>query len=69
MPEFLFAENAGALPEFKWEEKAAEKPRRTALYETHKAMGARLVDFAGWEMPVRYSSVLEEHLATRQAAG
>lgn len=58
-----------ALPDFVWEEKAADKPQRTALYETHKAMGARLVDFAGWEMPVRYSSVLEEHLATRQAAG
>ncbi|MBN1266570.1 MAG: glycine cleavage system aminomethyltransferase GcvT [Anaerolineales bacterium] len=62
-------ENEEALPDFIWEEKAAEKPRRTALYETHKAMGAKLVDFAGWEMPVRYSSVLEEHLATREAAG
>jgi len=60
---------AEALPDFVWEEKPADKPRRTALYETHKATGAKLVDFAGWEMPVRYSSVLEEHLATREAAG
>jgi len=58
-----------ALPDFVWQEKEAAQPRRTALYETHKAMGAKLVDFAGWEMPVRYSSVLDEHLATREAAG
>ena len=57
-----------ALPEFKWTEK--ESPlRRTALYETHKALGAKVIPFAGWEMPVWYSSVMEEHLATRHAAG
>ena len=57
-----------ALPAFKWQE--LESPlRRTPLYETHKALGARMVPFAGWEMPVWYSSVVEEHLATRQAAG
>ncbi|MCA1899344.1 MAG: glycine cleavage system aminomethyltransferase GcvT [Chloroflexi bacterium] len=57
-----------ALPDFQWEEK--ESPlRRTALYEVHKQMGAKIIPFAGWEMPVWYSSVLEEHLATRQAAG
>ena len=44
-------------------------PRRTPLYETHKALGARLVPFAGWEMPVQYSSALEEHHTTRKAAG
>ncbi len=43
--------------------------RRTPLYEIHKALGAKMVPFAGWEMPVWYSSVVEEHLATRQAAG
>jgi len=39
------------------------------LNETHKKMGAKMVPFAGWEMPVWYTSVVEEHLATRQAAG
>ena len=57
-----------ALPEFVWEEK--ELPmRQTALFETHKALGGTMVPFAGWEMPVVYTSVLEEHLATRKAAG
>ena len=41
----------------------------TALNKTHKALGAKMVPFAGWEMPVWYNSVIEEHLATRQAAG
>ncbi|MDR1789447.1 MAG: glycine cleavage system aminomethyltransferase GcvT, partial [Opitutaceae bacterium] len=41
---------------------------RTPLYEFHKAHGARLVDFAGWEMPVQYRSILEEHRAARSAA-
>jgi aminomethyltransferase len=43
--------------------------RRTALFDRHVAAGARLVDFAGWEMPVQYEGVKEEHLAVRQAAG
>jgi len=57
-----------SLPEFKWEEKESVL-RRTPLYEVHKAMGAKVIPFAGWEMPVWYSTVMEEHLATRQAAG
>ena len=43
--------------------------KRTPLYEAHRALGARLVDFGGWEMPVQYTSILEEHRATRQRAG
>jgi aminomethyltransferase len=43
--------------------------KRTPLYEAHRALGARLVPFAGWEMPVQYSSILEEHAAVRGAAG
>jgi glycine hydroxymethyltransferase len=62
-----------ALPAFSWSDSvgAVREPtlQRTALYETHKAMGAKMVPFAGWEMPVWYTSVLEEHLATRHAAG
>jgi aminomethyltransferase len=43
--------------------------KRTPLREFHAAHGARLVDFAGWEMPVQYRSILEEHKAVRRAAG
>jgi glycine hydroxymethyltransferase len=57
------------LPNFQWEDKEPSELRRTALFETHRQMGAKMVPFAGWEMPVWYTSVVEEHLATRQAAG
>jgi glycine cleavage system T protein (aminomethyltransferase) len=43
--------------------------KRTALFAAHKAAGARLVDFAGWEMPVEYAGITQEHLAVRTAAG
>ncbi|HHS98486.1 MAG TPA: glycine cleavage system aminomethyltransferase GcvT [Chloroflexi bacterium] len=43
--------------------------KRTPLYEVHKRMGAKMVPFAGWEMPVWYTSVSEEHRAVREAAG
>ncbi len=43
--------------------------RRTPLFEAHRRLGARLVDFAGFEMPVQYRSILEEHRAVRTAAG
>src|SRR5689334_5190363 len=43
--------------------------RKTPLRDFHAAHGARLVDFAGWEMPVQYRSILEEHKAVRRAAG
>ncbi|HXQ80294.1 MAG TPA: glycine cleavage system aminomethyltransferase GcvT [Opitutaceae bacterium] len=42
---------------------------RTPLRDFHAAHGAKLVDFAGWEMPVQYRSILEEHRAVRRAAG
>jgi aminomethyltransferase len=42
---------------------------QTPLYEWHAAQGARMVDFAGWAMPVQYASILEEHAATRSACG
>lgn len=42
---------------------------RTPLYDTHLALGARMVEFGGWEMPVQYSGILEEHNAVRTAAG
>ncbi|HEX6796822.1 MAG TPA: glycine cleavage system aminomethyltransferase GcvT [Ktedonobacterales bacterium] len=43
--------------------------KRTPLFERHRALGARLVEFGGWEMPVQYSGILEEHKAVRQRAG
>jgi aminomethyltransferase len=43
--------------------------RRTPLYERHAALGARLVPFAGWEMPVQYTSIIDEHRAVRTSAG
>lgn len=51
------------------EETAASSLRRTPLYEEHRALDARLVEFSGWEMPVQYSSILEEHRAVRTRAG
>jgi aminomethyltransferase len=43
--------------------------KRTPLYDRHKAWGARIVEFGGWEMPVQYSGVIAEHHAVRNAAG
>jgi len=46
-----------------------EPLKRTPLYEEHKRLGGRLVPFAGWELPVQYAGVSEEHRAVRTAAG
>ncbi|HVP09514.1 MAG TPA: glycine cleavage system aminomethyltransferase GcvT [Burkholderiales bacterium] len=43
--------------------------RRTPLFDAHRAAGARMVEFAGWEMPLHYGSQIEEHHAVRRAAG
>ncbi len=43
--------------------------KRTPLYAAHQALGARFVDFGGWEMPVQYRGIIEEHRAVRQRAG
>jgi len=42
---------------------------RTPLYDWHVAHGARMVDFAGWDMPIQYTSIIEEHQAVRNAVG
>jgi glycine hydroxymethyltransferase len=55
--------------EWKWTEPVDAPLKRTVLFETHKALGGKIVPFAGWEMPVWYTSVSEEHAAVRQAAG
>ncbi len=43
--------------------------KRTPLFECHQEAGARLVEFAGWEMPVQYAGLMEEHRGVRTAAG
>ncbi len=43
--------------------------KRTPLFAAHQKLGAKLIDFGGWEMPVQYTSITEEHLAVRNAAG
>ncbi|MCX6028726.1 MAG: glycine cleavage system aminomethyltransferase GcvT [Chloroflexi bacterium] len=67
-----------ALPAFEWvgnladcgtAEPAGQPLKRTNLYEVHRRSGAKIVPFAGYEMPVQYSSVIDEHRAVRQAAG
>jgi aminomethyltransferase len=47
----------------------AETLKRTPLYDRHVAAGARLVPFAGWEMPVQYTGIREEHVAVRTGVG
>ena len=42
--------------------------KRTPLYESHLALGARMVDFGGWDMPVHYGSQIDEHHAVRRDA-
>jgi aminomethyltransferase len=44
-------------------------PQKTPLYERHRELGARLVDFGGWDMPLQYGSQIEEHHAVRRDAG
>jgi aminomethyltransferase len=44
-------------------------PQRTPLYDTHVRAGARMVEFAGWEMPVQYAGILAEHEAVRTRVG
>jgi glycine hydroxymethyltransferase len=71
-PWYIGAPAAGtreALPPFHWSEPESAPLRRTALFESHRKLGAKIVPFAGWEMPVWYTSVVEEHLATRTEAG
>jgi aminomethyltransferase len=46
-----------------------EQAAKTSLYDWHVAQGARMVDFAGWSMPVQYTSIVDEHQAVRRAAG
>lgn len=57
------------LPRFVWHESEDSELRKTRLHAVHRAMGARMVPFGGWDMPVWYTGNLEEHRAVREAAG
>src|SRR5919108_2339552 len=48
---------------------SVSSPKKTPLNSRHRSMGARMVDFGGWEMPVEYSGIVDEHLAVRTRAG
>src|SRR5258706_8036849 len=43
--------------------------KRTPLFNQHQQLGGKLIEFGGWEMPVQYTSIMDEHLAVRKAAG
>ena len=47
----------------------AEQIKKTPLYETHVRLGAKMAEFGGFLMPIQYTNIIEEHLATRQKAG
>ena len=57
------------LPEFQWSDPVSETLKTTPLHNLHVQLGAKMAEFAGYEMPLWYSSVSEEHLAVRQRAG
>ena len=48
---------------------SADSLKTTPLNSRHRALGARLVDFSGWELPVEYAGLSKEHLAVRKSAG
>ncbi len=56
-------------PPFTWEAPSNAPLKRTSLYDAHRRAGAKIVPFAGYEMPVQYTSVMDEHLAVRRDAG
>lgn len=61
-------DGAGRAP-FDWHPSEGDPLKRTPLHGAHVELGAKLVPFAGWEMPVWYTSALEEHRAVRRSAG
>ncbi len=69
----LAESSAAPLPEFDFSPFEKEDPNApvkfTPLHEIHKALGAKMVPFAGWDMPVWYTSIKEEHAAVRTAGG
>jgi glycine hydroxymethyltransferase len=68
-PDYTGPRPAQALPEFSWQEPTAAALLTTPLHSLHRELGAKMVEFAGYDMPVWYSSVREEHAAVRTRAG
>lgn len=69
-PYFIGCGDSGpALPPFSWQEPSNAPLRKTSLHPNHVRLGAKMVPFGGWDMPVWYSSVSDEHHAVRQTAG
>jgi glycine cleavage system T protein len=60
---------APVLPQFEWQEPEGAPLLRTPLYEWHQAHTRKVIPFAGWQMPVWYTGVMDEHNAVRKAAG
>src|SRR5215510_3871736 len=58
-----------ARPEPFMEQPTAVSLKKTPLNARHRASGAKMVPFAGWDMPVEYSGVVQEHLAVRSGVG
>jgi len=67
LPDEMFRQQSPAR--WSWKEEPGEELKRTLLFDRHKELGGKMVPFAGYEMPVWYTSGLEEHNAVRQAAG
>ena len=61
--------NADPLPAFTWTEPAEGEPLTTPIHALHKELGAKMAPFAGYDMPLWYSSVKQEHAAVRTSAG
>jgi glycine hydroxymethyltransferase len=68
-PDYDGPRPASDLPEFTWQEPQRSELLKTPLHSLHKELGAKMVEFAGYDMPVWYSSVREEHAAVRSKAG
>ena len=64
-----YAEKENPLPTFTWQEPEDPLLLTTNLHQTHIDIGAKMVPFGGWDMPVWYTSVSEEHNAVRETAG
>jgi glycine hydroxymethyltransferase len=62
------AQPAEVKPAFTWDELEGEV-RKTPINLAHRQLGAKMIPFAGWDMPVWYSTVMEEHMAVRNSAG
>src|SRR3954452_11458391 len=59
----------GGLPSDLMTHPSSGTLKKTPLHARHRALGARMVEFGGWDMPVEYSGIVDEHMAVRTRAG